>query len=83
MTLPWYWPLIQDLRKHIEDNHQDMEFAMDEVDYSEEYLHYESYRDGEDVVLTCPWSIHCKCTWKTRGEIKFEFKPQRSVLLHV
>ena len=73
MTLPWYWPLIQDLRKHIEDNHLDMEYALDEVDYTEEYLHYESYRDGEDVLITCPWSQHCKCTWQTKGHIEFKF----------
>ena len=73
MTLPWYWSLIQDLRKHIEDNHLDMQYALDEVDYTEEHLHYESFRDGEDVVITCPWSIHCKCKWQTSGHIEFKF----------
>ena len=72
MTLPWYWPLIQDLRKHIEDNHMDLRHALDEVDYTEEYLHYESFTDGEDVSVKCPFSIHCKCDWNVSGHLEFK-----------
>ena len=46
---------------------------MDEVDYTEEYLHYESFTDGEDVSVKCPFSIHCKCDWSTSGHIEFKF----------
>ena len=70
--LPWYWPLLQDLRKHIEDNHLDQEEAIAELGYTEEYLHYESFRDGEDVSLTCPWSIHCKCDWEVKAHVEFK-----------
>jgi len=73
MSLPWYWPLVQDLRKHIEDNHLDQRGALEEVEFTEEYLHYESFSDGEDVTVICPWSNHCSCTWESKGHIRFKF----------
>jgi len=78
MTLPWYWPLIQDLRKHIEDNHLDLRGALDEIDYTEEYLHYEKFADGEDVSLTCPFSIHCSCDWEVTAHVEFKLVESKS-----
>jgi len=78
MTLPWYWPLVQDLTKHIQDEHMDQDGAMDEINFAEEYLHYESFRDGEYVSLQCPWSHHCSCDWKVSAHIKFELVESKS-----
>ncbi len=71
MTLPWYWPLVQDLTKHIQDEHMDQDSAMTEVDFAEEHLHYESFKDNEYVSLQCPWSEHCSCDWKVTGHLQF------------
>jgi hypothetical protein len=81
MTLPWYWPLIQDLRKHIEDNHLDLRGALDEIDFTEEYLHYESFTDGEDVSIKCPFSIHCSCDWNVSAHIEFKLVESNKALV--
>ena len=78
MTLPWYWPLIQDLRKHIEDNHMNLRGAMEEIDFAEEYYAYESFSDSEDVSLTCPFSEHCSCDWKVTAHVEFRLLEFRS-----
>jgi len=72
MTLPWYWPLIQDLRKHLEDNHMDQRGAIEEVDFTEEYLAYGSFTDEEDVSIICPFSEHCSCDWKVTAHVEFK-----------
>lgn len=76
--LPWYWPLLQDLRKHIEDNHLDDDDPYLEIRITEEYLAYESFTDGEDVSLTCPWSNHCKCDWEVNAHVEFKLVEPKS-----
>ncbi len=78
MTLPWYWPLIQDLRKHIEDNHMDLRGALEEVDFTEEYLAYGSFADDEDVSISCPFSIHCSCDWEFAALVELKLVESKS-----
>ena len=68
----WYWPLLKALRHHIELNHLDQDGAMDEIQYTEEYLAYFSSYDDEKVKIGCPWSLHCKCEWSIEGHIEFK-----------
>ena len=76
MNTIWYETLIHALRVHIEQKHMNQEGALDELKFTEEYLYYESFKDGENVQLTCPWSQHCKCTWEASGQIKFKLDPK-------
>lgn len=78
MTLPWYWPLIQDLRKHLEDNHIDERGAMEEVDFTEEALSYGCFSNGEDVSMVCPFSIHCSCDWEVTAHVEFKLVESKS-----
>ncbi len=75
MNTIWYEPLLHALRHHIEQNHLDQENALNELKYTEEYLYYESFKDGENVQLTCPWSQHCNCTWEVSGQLNFKLDP--------
>jgi hypothetical protein len=75
MNYIWYESLVEALRHHIEAKHMMEDDALDELRYAEEYLQYESWTDGQQVELSCPWSIHCKCNWSASGRLEFKFKP--------
>jgi|TARA_R110000824_G_scaffold291195_2_gene479718 hypothetical protein len=75
MKYIWYEPLLEALRHHIEQNHMDQEDALAELNFTEEFLYYESFGNNETVSVGCPWSIHCNCKWEVSGELTYRFKP--------
>jgi len=75
MRYIWYESILKSLRHHIEAKHMNQPDALQELSLTEEYLHYESFQDCEEVRIVCPWSIHCECEWQVAGEITFKFKP--------
>ena len=75
MKYIWYQSMLESLRHHIEASHMDEDDALSELQYTEEYLHYEKFRNDESVTLTCPWSIHCSCKWEVSGDLTYHFKP--------
>jgi len=72
MNYIWYERLIEALRHHIEAEHMNEYDALQELTLTEDYLAYESFTDGERVVIGCPWSQHCKCDWRIAGDINFK-----------
>jgi len=75
MKYIWYESLLEALRHHIEAKHMDQQDALDELRYTEEFLHYESFQNDETVTIACPWSEHCNCTWEVSGHLSYKFKP--------
>jgi len=71
MNYIWYEPLVEGLRHHIEENHMNEKYALDELKFLEEHLAYSHFEDNEKVEVGCPWSRHCKCDWVIGGRIKF------------
>lgn len=63
MRYIWYEPLVEALRHHIEANHMNEKYALDELKYTEEHLAYSKFGDEEMIYIGCPWSIHCNCNW--------------------
>jgi len=76
MDYIWYEPLLHALRVHIEQNHMNEEDAIQELQYTEEFLYWEPFRDGAEVKLTCPWSQHCNCNWSAYGNIEYKLVPK-------
>ena len=76
MNTIWYEPLLHALRVHLEQKHIDLDGALDELKFTEEYLYYESFKDGENVQLICPFSKHCNCKWEASGQINFKLDPK-------
>jgi hypothetical protein len=70
----WYQPLLRALRAHIEQNHLEQRGALDELDYTEEFLAYSEWSDDEIVRIACPWSDHCQCNWEVKGRIHIDFE---------
>ena len=54
----WYTPLIRALQAHIEQNHLEQRGALDEVDYTEEFLAYSEWSDDEIVRISCPCLLY-------------------------
>jgi hypothetical protein len=52
----------------------DQRGAMDELDYTEEFLAYSEWSDDEIVRISCPWSEHCQCDWEVKGRIHIDFE---------
>jgi len=65
----WYEPLVEALRHHIEANHMNEKYALDELKFLEEHLAYSEVGDDEKIEIGCPWSQHCKCEWKIEGHV--------------
>jgi len=72
MNYIWYELLLESLRHHIEANHMNEKYALDELKFLEEHLAYSNFGDGEKVEIGCPWSQHCKCNWTVAGVIHFK-----------
>ena len=47
--MTWWTPLLRALRAHIEQNHLEQRGAIDELDYTEEFLAYSEWSDDEIV----------------------------------
>jgi len=58
----WYKPLLDKLWEHMLTQHNDVNISdhATEYQFTEEFLHYESFRDGEPRSLPCPWA---NCTY--------------------
>ena len=74
MRTIWYEPLVEALRHHIEANHMNEKYALDELQFLEEHLAYSHFEDNEKVEIGCPWSQHCKCKWSVEGRIEFRLE---------
>jgi len=74
MNYIWYEELVEALRHHIEANHMNEKYALDELKFTEEHLAYSDFGDDERVVVGCPWSQHCKCDWQISGHITFKLE---------
>ena len=72
--MTWWTPLLRALRAHIEQNHLNQRDAMDELDYTEEFLAYSEWSNDEIVRISCPWSEHCECTWEVKGKIHIDLE---------
>jgi len=79
MNSIWYEPLVEALRHHIEANHMMEEAALDELNFTEEYLDYASHCDGDLVTIGCPWQQHHNCNWKVEGNVFIKLKMNKSL----
>ena len=69
MRYIWYEPIIEALRHHIEANHMNEKYALDELRFTEEHFAYSSFNDEEIIEIGCPWSIHCNCDWRFERQV--------------
>ena len=74
MNIIWYQPFIDALRKHLEENHLDLDGIYDELNLTEEHFAYSEYSDDEKVVLGCPFSSHCNCDWQVEGHVMLSLR---------
>jgi len=65
----WYEPLVHALRHHIEAEHMNEEYALEELKSFMEHIAYSKFEDEEIISIGCPWSIHCKCNWKYERQV--------------
>lgn len=63
--ISWYDPVVDAFRKHLEDDHPDMDNAL-EIRIFEEELHYGEQRDGEEHECGCAW---VGCTWRIKFQV--------------
>jgi hypothetical protein len=69
MNYIWYEPIVEALRHHIEANHMNEKYALDELKFTEEHLAYSKFGDEENISIGCPWSIHCNCEWEYERKV--------------
>ena len=63
---PWWWPLREAFKKHLDESHQEKWFEnQDELAMWLEEAHYGEFKDGEDHEWPCCW-------WGCKWTIKFE-----------